>query len=80
MAVKLGDVVTDKFTGFTGIATSRTEYLYGCVRVYVEPTELKDGKPLEGAHFDEQRLDPESAVETGGPGDFPPARKVPPPR
>ena len=74
MAVKLGDKVTDYITGFSGIVTARTEYLYGCVRVAVEPTELREGKPVESQYFDEQRVDPQSEVKTGGPGDFPPSR------
>jgi hypothetical protein len=75
--VKLGDKVTDSLTGFTGIATARTEYLYGCVRILVEPTELRDGKPVEGQYFDEQRLAADSKVPTGGSGQVPPSRDVP---
>jgi hypothetical protein len=76
--VKLGDRVTDTLTGFSGIATSRTEYLYGCVRIVVEPTELREGKPIDGQIFDEQRLDVASTAKTGGPGEVPRARLVPP--
>lgn len=72
--VKLGDKVTDSLSGFEGIATSRTEFLYGCVRIFVEPKELKDGKPIEGQYFDEQRLDSKSEVKRGGPGDCPKPR------
>lgn len=75
--IKLGAKVTDSITGFTGIATARTEYLYGCVRVSVEPTELHEGKPVEAQYFDEQRLEDEPTAKTGGPGDFPPSRDVP---
>lgn len=63
----LGTLVTDSLSGFTGIATSRTEYLYGCVRVYVEPKALHDGKPVEGQFFDEQRLTLETPATAGGP-------------
>jgi len=65
--VKLGETVTDSITGFSGVATARSEYLYGCVRVYVEPPGLKDELPIEGKWFDEQRLG-DSAAEVGGPG------------
>jgi hypothetical protein len=75
MAVQLGQKVVDCLTGFTGVATAKTEYLYGCVRVLVEPTELStDGKPVEGIWLDEQRLDPTSEATTGGPGPVPPGR------
>jgi hypothetical protein len=65
MIIRLGDKVLDPLTGFSGIVTSRTEYLFGCVRVAVEASEIKDGKPVD-AYFDEQRLTvlPESAAET----------------
>jgi hypothetical protein len=60
--IKLGTRVKDAITGFEGIATSRAEYLYGCVRVLVEPQILKDGKPVEALWLDELRF-------VDGPGD-----------
>lgn len=51
--VTLGRDYRDTITGFTGTATSRHEYLYGCVRVNLEAN--VDGKPEEYV-FDEQRL------------------------
>ncbi len=77
--MKLGDNVTDSITGFAGIAVSRTEYLYGCVRLGVESCELKDGKPIL-EFFDERRLVEGSEVAIGGPGDTPPERRHPPVR
>ncbi len=72
--IPLGSLVRDKFTGLTGIATGRTEWMFGCNRICIEPTELKDGKPIEGQWFDEQRVElvTEPAAEaerrrTGGP-------------
>ena len=65
--VKLGKVYKDKFTGFTGTAMARTEYLYGCTRVGLQSYELKDGKPIEWQYFDEQSLDESSTAKTGGP-------------
>lgn len=41
--ILIGDSVADTVTGFTGIVTSRTEYLNGCVRVAI------DGKSTEGS-------------------------------
>lgn len=56
-SVNLGDLVKDKVSGFTGIATSRTEFLNGCVRFGVSPNELdKDKKPIPIECFDEEQL------------------------
>ena len=54
--IKLGSKVQDELTGFAGIATARTDWLYGCIRYAVESQKLKDGKPVEVQWFDEQRL------------------------
>lgn len=79
MAIKLGTRVRDTFTGFEGIAVSRTEWLYGCARIGIQPTVLKDGKPIDTEHFDEQRVvevtppveapavSPQSSARSGGP-------------
>lgn len=56
MSVKLGDRVRDLITGFEGIVVARCEWLYGCVRLTVQPEKLKDGKQLETATFDEPQL------------------------
>jgi hypothetical protein len=72
--VNLGANVTDRITGFSGIAIARTEYLYGCVRVCVEHGKLRDGKPIEGQWFDEQRLSATSKAKSGGPGAVAPSR------
>jgi len=55
--VKLGEKVRDKITGLEGIATSRCEFLHGCVRIGVQPQEVKDGKPAEVVYLDEPQLD-----------------------
>jgi hypothetical protein len=75
--IQLGSRVRDVYTGFEGTAIARTEWLYGCARVSVEPTELKDGKVQDTVTFDEQRLEvltdaapivsPASSATTGGP-------------
>jgi hypothetical protein len=78
MAIKLGNKVRDTLTGFTGIVTSRTEYLYGCVHIGVTPEDLdKDGKVKQAEFFDEQRIEvikstkpqtsQDSAAKAGGP-------------
>lgn len=81
--IKLGSVVRDNLTGFTGVATGRAEYLYGCTRVLIEPKELKEGKPMDSVWFDEQRIETiqgerpfgfhssESSAKSGGPQNDP---------
>ncbi len=65
--IKLGTKVTDKITGFTGIAVSRTEFVYGCVRVRVQPQKLT----AEGKIADETILDELMLLEND-PGKDPP--------
>ena len=78
MNIKLGNKVRDSITGFTGIVTSRTDYLFGCVHVGVTPDSLdKDGKPMDCQFFDEQRIllvesskpkvSQDSVAKSGGP-------------
>jgi len=40
--IKLGDKVKDRVTGYEGIATSKTEFLNGCIQIEVTPR-LKKG-------------------------------------
>ncbi len=53
---ELGLMGKDKITGFTGIITARCEFLTGCSRYCLQPTELKDGKPIESIYFDEDQI------------------------
>ena len=55
--IKLGQKVRDNITGLTGIAVGKTEWLFGCNRLAIEPQELKDGKPIDLQWFDEQRVE-----------------------
>jgi len=55
--VGLGDRVKDSITGATGIAVARCEWLHGCIRVSVQPEELKDGKPQDLYTVDEPQLE-----------------------
>ncbi len=55
--INLGDRAKDKVSGFTGIVVGRTEWLHGCVRVTIQPEEMKDGKPIEPMTFDELQLE-----------------------
>jgi len=70
--IMLGDTVTDRVSGFTGIAVGTTEWLYGCRSFGVQSKELKDGLPVAIKWFDEQSLKAEAAApggpcESGGP-------------
>lgn len=69
--IELGSKVTDSITGFSGAVVARAEFLYGCVRLEVQPEGLQEGKPIEPQWFDEQRFG-KSTAKTGGPGDVPP--------
>ena len=80
--IKLGSHVRDMYTGFEGTATGRTEWLYGCARIAIEPRTLdKDGKVREVEWVDEQRVQVveeteakdsgESNAPLGGPHDTP---------
>lgn len=87
--IKLGSRVKDSISGFTGIATMRTEHLYGCVHVGIAPEKLMlDGQPGDTKFFDEQRIivieekgpevSKDSGASTGGPslGGHPPELSV----
>lgn len=53
----IGDKVRDRVTGLTGIITARTEWINGCIRMLVQPQELKDGKPVDASSFDIEELE-----------------------
>ena len=55
--IKLGSKVRDTMTGLEGIAVVRAIWLWGCVRIGLQPYETKDGKPVEESWFDESRLE-----------------------
>lgn len=57
MRIPLGTVVTDKVTGFVGIAENRATFLYGCDRYCVQPRVDKDGKVPENQMIDEPQLE-----------------------
>lgn len=56
--IMLGQLVQDRITGLIGVATARTEFLYGCVRIMVQPRQIKDGKSVESSWIDEPQLEP----------------------
>ena len=55
--IKLGQKVRDTLTGLEGTVTARTEYLYGCVRVAIQPFGEKDGKPYDAWYVDEPQCE-----------------------
>jgi hypothetical protein len=58
MRVNLGDRVKDRISGLQGIAIARTEWLYGCVRVTIQPEKLdKDGKQRDNVTVDEPQCE-----------------------
>lgn len=54
---ELGQRAKDKITGFEGILTARCEFLTGCNRYCIQPTELRDGKPIDSIYFDEAQIE-----------------------
>ena len=56
-AHELGKKACDKITGFSGIITARVEFLTGCNRYCIQPTDLKDGKPIDSIYFDEAQIE-----------------------
>lgn len=57
LQILCGDVVRDRITGFRGVVVARTEWLNGCVRVTVQPQELREGKPVESQGFDVEQVE-----------------------
>jgi len=61
-AIKCGDKAKDKISGIVGIVTCRAEFLYGCVRLELQPQEIKDGNPVKSFGIDEAQCE---LVEAG---------------
>ena len=53
----LGKTAKDKVTGFSGVVSSVSFDLYGCVQVVLSPPIDKEGKLVEGRWFDINRID-----------------------
>jgi hypothetical protein len=80
--IPLGAVAQDSISGFTGVVVARTDWLHGCTRLTIQPSELHDGAPVKSHTFDEPQLrvleltpsddsDTEPAEKPGGPGPEP---------
>ena len=68
---KLGDTLRDTVTGFTGVATSRVEYLNGCVQFCIKPQVDKDGKMVDGEYVDDGQLEVVVGIGAGTDDSFP---------
>ena len=56
--IKLGSLVKDTITGFTGIAVGRMEFPFGCIHIRIQAKGLtKDGDPFPVHAFDDQRIE-----------------------
>jgi hypothetical protein len=54
--VGLGDKVRDTITGMEGIVVARTDWLFGCKRICIQPITLHEDKPIDALTFDERQL------------------------
>lgn len=87
MGIKLGNKVRDKVSGLEGVVIGRHEWLYGCIRLSVQPAGLHEGKPIDAVGLDEQQCDliedtkpvvsAAAEVRPGGPRDNPSRPSVP---
>ena len=55
--ISLGCIAKDTITGFKGVVVNITEWLNGCVRVGIQPKELREGKPVDAQVFDIEQLE-----------------------
>lgn len=76
--IKMGDMVRDKVTGFTGKVIGYHNWLNGCTTCTVQPTSIdKDGQPIKSHSFDLPQLElvtesaPVEKKSAGGPHDEP---------
>lgn len=71
----LGDVAKDTITGFTGVVVCISYWLNGCIRIVIQPRDLKDGKPVEALSFDVEQLEAverkvaKEGTRSGGPAE-----------
>lgn len=57
MSINLGDTVKDKLSKIKGTVMSRTEYLYGCVRLGINTGKVHDGKLVDWIWLDEAQCE-----------------------
>ena len=57
MSISIGDQVTDKVSGLTGIVTAKVEYMTGCIQYLITPKWVKGTVFAEGHWVDDMRLE-----------------------
>ncbi len=85
MTINLGDKCKDRITGFTGTCVAKTQWLYGCMRITIQPDGLHDGKPIDAHTFDEPQIElietsvpvAKELTKTGGPIPTPKTKTTP---
>lgn len=89
--IDFGDTARDTITGLEGVVVCKTQWIHGCLRIGLQPREVKDGKPVEATYFDEPQLvlvskvegrkvdtsTPQTASKPGGPRPSPERRADP---
>ena len=55
--IKLGETVIDKVSGLVGVASSRTEFLNGCVQYGVTPKVKKGATEMPTWNIDQGQLE-----------------------
>lgn len=53
LRIRLGQYARDTITGIQGVVVARTEWIYGCVRIVIQPPGERDGKAIEMHSCDE---------------------------
>lgn len=54
--IELGDRVQDKISKLKGIVVAKTDWLYGCLRLTVQPESTKDDKPAATFTLDDPQV------------------------
>lgn len=62
--INVGDKVKDTLSELEGRVIARTEWIYGCVRVTIQPFGSKDGKPFDTLSIDEPQAELLEPAET----------------
>ena len=76
--IKLGMKVRDRISGLVGIATSRTEFLNGCIQFVVQPKMKKGATEIPSWNIDEKQLEAvDKPVRVKKTRDGGPMRKMP---
>lgn len=58
----MGQTVTCRISGITGLVTGYAQYITGCNQCLVEPKSTDSDKPARASWVDEQRLDVDTTI------------------